>query len=143
MRFDHGWDGPEKWRGRQLPRRGGLPFPAPEAGPEAPARLAQLLAASDLDAASLSDYHPGLLDEARRFAVDLGRPGVPSPRGAAAAALVVAAEISEGASSWTRSGGSRCTTRRRPARSWRCGRRRSPTTRSSRRSRSSAARCTG
>ncbi|MDP9793285.1 hypothetical protein J2S43_001797 [Catenuloplanes nepalensis] len=91
MRFDHGWDMPREWRGVQLPRRGGQPFPVPLADLGAPPRLAELLAASDLDAARLSDYHPVLLDEARSFAAG----SEVSPRGAAAAALVVAEPVAE------------------------------------------------
>ncbi|MFI5844485.1 DUF4132 domain-containing protein [Catenuloplanes sp. NPDC051500] len=91
MRFDDSWVMPEDWRGKQLPRRGGMPFEVPPADPGAPGRLAALLADSDLRAARNAEYHPTLLDEARRFASDLARPEAElSPRGAAAAGLIVA-----------------------------------------------------
>ncbi|WP_157241240.1 DUF4132 domain-containing protein [Catenuloplanes japonicus] len=96
MRFDHGWDMPEVWRGVQLPRRGGQPFEVPTADPAATELLLSVLAASDLQDAKDAEYDPELLEEARRYAADLPRPGAPlSPRGAAAAAMMVADRIRE------------------------------------------------
>ncbi|WP_051798482.1 DUF4132 domain-containing protein [Catenuloplanes japonicus] len=92
MRFDHDWDMPAQWREKLLPRRGGMPVPAPVIDPAAPERLRQLLATPAPD----GDYDPGLLAEAEAFAAALGRPGAELPvRGAAAAALVRAEAIAE------------------------------------------------
>ncbi|GAB7045890.1 hypothetical protein [Catenuloplanes indicus] len=84
---------------RSCPGTAGSRSCPPETGPGVPDRLAELLGRSDLRAAENAEYDPVLLDEARRFAADLARPGVQlSPRGAGAAALVVADRIA----AWSR-----------------------------------------